>query len=258
MVSDGSRPQGPASPLRRLQRLPRVGPQHAPSSERAHQSADGSVAVGRPSLRQRTRRKDRSGRRPHLQRLALSWKTVQSSARRTAPDTVLASSRRTPDIEARSLAPARKRTKERREAEPKGNKSPYFDDGVVRQRRRNRHGPSERTRGVSSRLLLRTPLQWALGSCEKKESTSGRKTPATSMPSLAASTRPTGRGSRGFLKGSAGARSLTSSPSSRGSGVGRGWRFVVEGEEIPFEPYGYAMFEEYVTLLEDGSWSELR
>ena len=39
--------------------------------------------------------------------------------------------------------------------------------------------------------------------------------------------------------------------------VGRDWRFFVDGEEIPSEPYGYTMFEEYVTLLEDGSWSEL-
>lgn len=38
-----------------------------------------------------------------------------------------------------------------------------------------------------------------------------------------------------------------------------GWRFSKDGLEIPHEPYGYTMFEEYLTILDDSrGWSALR
>ncbi len=35
-----------------------------------------------------------------------------------------------------------------------------------------------------------------------------------------------------------------------------GLKLVKDGGEIPHEPFGYTMFQEYITLL-DGDWSEL-
>jgi hypothetical protein len=38
-----------------------------------------------------------------------------------------------------------------------------------------------------------------------------------------------------------------------------GWRLSKDGIEIPHEPYGYTMFEEYVTILDDErGWSALK
>lgn len=38
----------------------------------------------------------------------------------------------------------------------------------------------------------------------------------------------------------------------------RGWTIIKDGVEVPTEPYGYTMFEEYITLLEDKrGWSAL-
>jgi hypothetical protein len=36
-----------------------------------------------------------------------------------------------------------------------------------------------------------------------------------------------------------------------------GLQLMKVGDEIPPEPYGYTMFQEYITVLEDGDWSSL-
>lgn len=37
----------------------------------------------------------------------------------------------------------------------------------------------------------------------------------------------------------------------------KGLQLMKAGEIIPPEPYGYTMFQEYMTVLEDGDWSSL-
>ena len=38
----------------------------------------------------------------------------------------------------------------------------------------------------------------------------------------------------------------------------KGWRLIKDEQEIPHEPFGYTMFEEYLTLLDDGrGWDAL-
>lgn len=36
-----------------------------------------------------------------------------------------------------------------------------------------------------------------------------------------------------------------------------GWKITKDNNEIPSEPFGYTMFQEYITVLEDGSWTSM-